>query len=284
MLRQPDPTHSITADASGSWGCRAFSSNGAWFQLQWPSTWSQYHIAAKEMVPVVVAIAVWGHDWQSCSVLVRSDNMAVVSALSSGSAKDPLLMHLLRCLHFFLAHFDISLTASHIAGVYNTAADALSTTCHVTTCHVFFSAYPKSTRPQFQCPHLSKRCYCISAPIGSPHLGEPCFSLHWASISPVHGSDLPLWAEEVLSLLQRCRAAAAPLNRKAFVPLCLPRGSRWPDTPDNQVISLGSPVFPHHEWLWRPFHSRSLSPPPVRTERDKAVSPVFRSPNQSSKL
>ena len=32
-------------------------------------------------------------------------------------------MHLLRCLHFFL---DISLVAKHIAGVNNTAADALS--------------------------------------------------------------------------------------------------------------------------------------------------------------
>ena len=126
MLRQPDPRHFITSDASGSWGCGAFSSSGSWFQLQWPSSWSHYHIAAKEMVPVVIAIAVWGADWPSQPVLVHSDNMAVVCAISSGSAKDPLLMHLLRCLHFFLAHFDISLTASHIAGVHNTAADALS--------------------------------------------------------------------------------------------------------------------------------------------------------------
>lgn len=47
MMRRPDPRHTITADASGSWGCGAFASNGAWFQLQWPNSWSQYHIAAK---------------------------------------------------------------------------------------------------------------------------------------------------------------------------------------------------------------------------------------------
>ena len=126
MIRHPDPAHSITADASGSWGCGAFGSNGAWFQVQWPESWARFHIASKEMVPVVIAVALWGAVWQSSSVLIRSDNMAVVCAISSGAAKDPLLMHLLRCLHFFLAQFDISLVAKHIAGVHNTAADALS--------------------------------------------------------------------------------------------------------------------------------------------------------------
>ena len=126
MIHQPDPAHSITADASGSWGCGAFGSNGAWFQVQWPDSWAGYHIGSKEMVPVVIAVALWGAAWQSSSVLVRSDNIAVVCAISSGAAKDPLLMHLLRCLHFFLARFDISLVAKHIAGVHNTAADALS--------------------------------------------------------------------------------------------------------------------------------------------------------------
>ena len=58
ILRQPDPSHIITADASGSWRCGAFSSNGSCFQLQLPRSWSHFHIAAKEMVPVVIAIAV----------------------------------------------------------------------------------------------------------------------------------------------------------------------------------------------------------------------------------
>lgn len=39
------------------------------------------------------------------------DNMVVVHALSTGTAKDTLLMHQLRCLHFFTAQFQIGLQA-----------------------------------------------------------------------------------------------------------------------------------------------------------------------------
>ena len=140
MLHRPDPQHMITADASGSWGCGAFGSQGRWFQLRWPQSWASHHIAAKELVPVVMAIALWGAQWQATTVLVRSDNAAVVAALSSGSAKDALLMHLLRCLHFYLAHYDICLAARHLAGVENTAADALSRD----NLTVFFQCQPQA--------------------------------------------------------------------------------------------------------------------------------------------
>ena len=52
-----------------------------------------HHIAAKEMVPDVITIAVWNPSWRSTAVKVFSDNVTVVSALSSGSACDPLLIH-----------------------------------------------------------------------------------------------------------------------------------------------------------------------------------------------
>ena len=56
----------------------------------------------------------------------RSNSMSVVHALASGAARDPLLMHLLRCLHFFTACHQIGFQSRHIAGVLNTAAVALS--------------------------------------------------------------------------------------------------------------------------------------------------------------
>ena len=126
ILPAPQVVHTLWSDASGSWGCGALSHTLDWFQLQWPDSWKQHHIAAKEMVPIVVAVAVWGQEWSSTTVLAFSDNMAVVSAITAGRARDPLLMHLLRCLHFFCAHYGIVLRARHIAGVQNTAADALS--------------------------------------------------------------------------------------------------------------------------------------------------------------
>ena len=84
------------------------------------------NIAMKEMVPIVIAMAIWGHEWQDSTILAKSDNMAVVLALTKGTAKHPLLMHLIHCLHFFSARRNISMIAMHIAGVLNTAADALS--------------------------------------------------------------------------------------------------------------------------------------------------------------
>ena len=118
---------SVTADASGSWGCGAMLKGGAsWFQFQWPSDWTDVNIATKELFPLVVAAAIWGVRWKGGSVLFRSDNQAVVAALSSYSARDPPLTHLLRCLFFIEAYFDFEHTVAHVPGIDNGAADALS--------------------------------------------------------------------------------------------------------------------------------------------------------------
>ena len=39
------------SDASGSWGCDAFTSAGEWFQLELPSSWDGIHITIKELLP-----------------------------------------------------------------------------------------------------------------------------------------------------------------------------------------------------------------------------------------
>ena len=120
------PSHAVTSDASGSWGCGAGMDSSHWFQVEWPESWSGVSIAAKEMVPVVISAAVWGHQWAKCGVLVRLDNMVVVHCLASGAVRDPLLMHLLHCLHLVTATHQIGIEAKHVPGVHHTAADALS--------------------------------------------------------------------------------------------------------------------------------------------------------------
>ena len=125
----PPPQHSVisTSDASGSWGCGATSENH-WFQLQWPPrfTGSSHSIAVKEMVPVVISAAIWGHMWKGKHVLFRCDNECVVSVLKHFSAKEKHLAHLSRCLFFFAAFHKFTFSAEHIAGEDNTLADALS--------------------------------------------------------------------------------------------------------------------------------------------------------------
>ena len=80
----------------------------------------------KELVPVVVAVAIWGASWAGRHILFHIDNLAVVMAVQKLNARDPLLCNLLRCLFFYAAHFSFTFAATHIPGIQNTAADALS--------------------------------------------------------------------------------------------------------------------------------------------------------------
>ena len=117
----------VVADASGTWGCGAYTRDSLdWFQLPWPAAWVQTSIAAKELLPLVVAAALWGRAWHGTRVQFISDNQAVVGVLNTRSARDPQLMHLLRCLFFFQALFRFELRAEHVPGRQNAAADALS--------------------------------------------------------------------------------------------------------------------------------------------------------------
>ena len=105
--------------------CSAFSGQ-SWFQLKWVEQVQGHSITVKELIPIVVATAVWGPTWRGSSVQVLCDNAAVVAILNQNSSRDKEVMHLIRCLAFITAKFQFLLSASHIPGVENTAADAFS--------------------------------------------------------------------------------------------------------------------------------------------------------------
>ena len=58
----------IISDASGTWGCGAFSSMEEWFQFEWPEGWKEIYITIKELLLIVLSAAVWGHHWSNCTV------------------------------------------------------------------------------------------------------------------------------------------------------------------------------------------------------------------------
>ena len=58
-LDEQAPGGMVTSDASGSWGCGTFSGSN-WFQLQWNTNLLSKSIAVKEMVPIIIAAAIWG--------------------------------------------------------------------------------------------------------------------------------------------------------------------------------------------------------------------------------
>jgi hypothetical protein len=82
-------------------------------------------IAVKELVPLVVAVTVWGRQWAGSTVMCKCDNQAVVAVVMSRTAHDKHIMQLLRCLFFFEAKHNCCLVASHIHGVQNDLADDL---------------------------------------------------------------------------------------------------------------------------------------------------------------
>ena len=120
-----DPEIDFYSDVSGSWGCGAVWQE-KWLQCPWAGWWLEECIATKELLPIVLACAMWGPHWEHRRVQVHCDNSAVVQIIHKHSSKDHTILHLLRCLHFFCAAFDINLKARHIPGVNNTSADAIS--------------------------------------------------------------------------------------------------------------------------------------------------------------
>ena len=125
VIKPTNPPFVLRSDASGSWGCGAVHED-LWFQLQWPASWEAVSIAPKELVPIIVAVVLWGPYWAGQRVCCLCDNAAVVAAVNKGAARDPTLAHLLRILAFATAVLDIYVTACHYPGVNNTSADALS--------------------------------------------------------------------------------------------------------------------------------------------------------------
>ena len=84
------------------------------------------NIATKELIPIIIAAAIWGRAWTGLVVCCRCDNEAVVAVINECTSKDAELMHPLRCLIFFKAKFSTRMIATHVAGMHNTLADDLS--------------------------------------------------------------------------------------------------------------------------------------------------------------
>ncbi len=176
MLTQFDKTHPqvfVTSDASGSWGCGAYEGPN-WLQYQWPATMETCHIAIKEMIPVVFAAALWGRTWSTKSVRFQSDNSAVVALVNNGSSMDDYLMHLMRCLAFIMAKYNFVVSATHVRGVDNKLADALSRN----KLTEFLSNYPQAQLAATRVPPELVELLLLS----KPDWTSPAWTKLWTAI------------------------------------------------------------------------------------------------------
>ena len=112
-------------DAASSVGWGAYWS-GRWIQAHWSSEEVERNIVWKELFAIAAAVNTWGHLWACKKVLFHCDNQAVVDIWKTGTTKSSDIMALVRMLYFCAAKYNIHVIITHIAGVNNAIADALS--------------------------------------------------------------------------------------------------------------------------------------------------------------
>jgi len=80
----------------------------------------------KELLPIVLEATVCGPLWRGFTVSCRCENATVEPIVNSGRSRMDRAMHLMQCVSFFLAHWNMLFMCSHIPGANNCAANALS--------------------------------------------------------------------------------------------------------------------------------------------------------------
>ena len=74
-------------------GCNGSGPMNGYVPTSWPKRWCPLYLRS---------CAVWGSKLAKHSVCVQCDNFSVGAAIKKGAARDSIVMHLLRCLWFFV--------------------------------------------------------------------------------------------------------------------------------------------------------------------------------------
>ena len=96
------------------------------YAMALPQNWLTKNIAYTEMVNILVALKVWHRQWTGTRILIRCDNLAVVSVLTTGKTRDSTMAKYARNIFLWLSAFNIDIMVVHIAGKLNPVADLLS--------------------------------------------------------------------------------------------------------------------------------------------------------------
>ncbi|XP_035997645.1 uncharacterized protein LOC118564320 [Fundulus heteroclitus] len=113
-------------DAAPSVGFGGFFQE-RWFADKWPSSFNNSHSSALcEVYPIAVACRLWGPLWKRKRISAFCDNMAVVDAINKGRSSSQSLMPFIRSITWQAVTNNFIISARHIPGHSNSAADALS--------------------------------------------------------------------------------------------------------------------------------------------------------------
>ena len=121
------PSHQFSTDACLVGGGAAFEND--WFYVSWcvdlPEIQSS-HINSLELQTVLIAAEKWGNSWFGKTILVRSDNMAAVSALNKGTSRGLDLLGIIQRLFWLSVKYSFKLTAMYLPGSLNILSDRIS--------------------------------------------------------------------------------------------------------------------------------------------------------------
>jgi len=156
-LGRHNPMVTVTSDVSGRWGCGAFASMGKWLQCEWQGVWEETRITAKELLPVVLACAIWGQQWQGQMISV----LAIMQQWSQSSGRNgaSIISLCISCEVYVSSLRDTIcgyVIAEHVPGEKNQAVDAISRG----NLPLFFSVGTSSRERTVACP---------SRALGAPH-------------------------------------------------------------------------------------------------------------------
>ncbi len=119
------PKLQLYSDASGAVGFAAYF-GPRWVAGRWPDAWRALDITFKELFPIVVAVIVWVEKLSNKCISFHTDNIAVAHIVNSQTSKNPAVMFLVRKLVITCMNHNIMFRASHVPGLKNNIADALS--------------------------------------------------------------------------------------------------------------------------------------------------------------
>lgn len=121
----------LFTDSAGSCelGCGCFYRN-QWVFFPWPKSWQCDELMADitflEMVPVILALILWGKHLKNKRVLLRIDNEALVIVINKQTSKSKRLMQLVRHFVLLAMEYGIIFKAMHIPSHLNSIADSIS--------------------------------------------------------------------------------------------------------------------------------------------------------------
>ncbi|KAK6170386.1 hypothetical protein SNE40_018795 [Patella caerulea] len=121
----------LFTDSAGRYdlGCGAYLS-GQWTYFQWPLCWKNSAIISDvtflELVPIFIAISVWGEKLANKKITFNVDNMALVTILNKCTSKSKRIMQLLRPFLLYALKNNIIFRSRHLSSCSNAISDSIS--------------------------------------------------------------------------------------------------------------------------------------------------------------